>query len=68
MFPYNLACYCAQLRPLDDCQEWFNKALAIDEQSYGPNHPEVATDLNNLAQLLDATNRLVEAEPLMPAP
>jgi hypothetical protein len=44
------------------------RALAIDEQSYGPNHPEVATDLNNLAQLLDATNRLVEAEPLMPAP
>jgi hypothetical protein len=33
MFPYNLACYCAQLRPLDDCQEWFNKALAIDEQT-----------------------------------
>ncbi|HZC55787.1 MAG TPA: hypothetical protein VE396_07020 [Xanthobacteraceae bacterium] len=30
-----------------------------------PDHPEVATDLNNLASLLKATNRLLEAEPLM---
>jgi hypothetical protein len=28
-------------------------------------HPDVAIDLNNLAQLLQATNRLAEAEPLM---
>ncbi len=41
------------------------RALGIDEASYGPEHPEVATDLNNLALLLKATNRLVEAEPLM---
>ena len=34
------------------------RALAIDEQSYGPDHPNVATDLNNLALLLKATNRL----------
>ena len=27
--------------------------------------PNVARDLNNLAQLLQATNRLAEAEPLM---
>ena len=33
--------------------------------SYGPEHPNVARDLNNLAQLLQATNRLAEAEPLM---
>ena len=25
------------------------RALAIDEKSYGPDHPNVATDLNNLA-------------------
>ncbi|HRC87100.1 MAG TPA: tetratricopeptide repeat protein, partial [Thermoanaerobaculia bacterium] len=37
----------------------------IDEASYGPEHPNVATALNNLAQLLKATNRLGEAEPLM---
>ena len=41
------------------------RALAIDETSFGPDHPNVATDLNNLAQLLQATNRLAEAEPLM---
>jgi hypothetical protein len=39
-------------------------ALAIDEQSYGAEHPNVALRLNNLAQLLQATNRLEEAEPL----
>ncbi|MFM9073796.1 MAG: tetratricopeptide repeat protein, partial [Cyanobium sp.] len=40
-------------------------SLAIDEASYGPDHPRVAIDLNNLAQLLQDTNRLAEAEPLM---
>ena len=41
------------------------RALEIDEASYGLDHPGVATDLNNLAQLLQATNRLAEAEPLI---
>ena len=41
------------------------RALAIDEQSFGPDHPNVAIRLNNLALLLQATNRLDEAEPLM---
>jgi tetratricopeptide (TPR) repeat protein len=40
------------------------RALAIDEASYGPDHPNVATDLNNLAPLLRNTNRLSEAEPI----
>ena len=31
--PYNLACYCAQLGRLDQCQEWFKKAMAIDEHT-----------------------------------
>ncbi len=42
----------------------FRRALAIAERSYGPHHPTVAIDLNNLAQLLKATNRLDQAEPL----
>ncbi|MCK5272017.1 MAG: tetratricopeptide repeat protein, partial [Sedimentisphaerales bacterium] len=33
--------------------------------SFGADHPDVARDLNNLAGLLLATNRLKEAEPLM---
>jgi len=43
----------------------YRRALEIDERSYGPEHPDVAIDLNNLAQLLQATNRLAEAERLM---
>ena len=41
------------------------RALQIDETSYGQDHPRVAIDLNNLAALLHATNRLANAEPLM---
>jgi tetratricopeptide (TPR) repeat protein len=54
-----------------DLAEWnraeplMRRALAIDEKTYGPDHPNVAIHLNNLAQLLQATNRLAEAEPLM---
>ena len=41
------------------------RALAINEASFGLDHPDVAIRLNNLARLLQATNRLAEAEPLM---
>ena len=41
------------------------RALAITEASLGKDDPSVAIRLNNLAQLLQATNRLGEAEPLM---
>jgi tetratricopeptide (TPR) repeat protein len=40
------------------------RALAIVELSFGPYHPKFATDLNDLAVILQATNRLAEAEPL----
>jgi tetratricopeptide (TPR) repeat protein len=40
-------------------------ALRIDRAAFGGNHPEVAILVNNLANLLQATNRLAEAEPLM---
>ena len=40
------------------------RALAIDEASFGGEHPNVAIRLNNLAELLHDTNRLGEAEPL----
>jgi hypothetical protein len=36
----------------------------FDEKSFGSEHPNAATDLNNLADLLRATNGLAEAEPL----
>ena len=47
-----------------EAEPLYRRALEIDEASYGPDHPDVATDLNNLAGLLEATNRLSEAEPL----
>ena len=50
---------------LGEAEPLMRRALAIDEKSYGPEHPDVARDLNNLAQLLQDTNRLGEAEPLM---
>ena len=50
---------------LAEAEPLYRRALAIDETSYGPDHPDVAIDLNNLALLLQATNRLAEAEPLM---
>ena len=50
---------------LAEAEPLFRRALAIDESSYGPDHPTVANDLNNLAEMLQATNRLAEAEPLL---
>ena len=41
------------------------RALSIHEKSFGPEHPDVAGNLGNLGLLLQATNRLAEAEPLM---
>ena len=51
-------CVSAEAEPL------LRRALEIDEAAYGPTHPRVATDLNNLASLLQDTRRLGEAEPL----
>src|SRR5258708_1191859 len=33
VIPYNLACYCAQLGRLEESQEWFKKAMAVDEHT-----------------------------------
>lgn len=33
LIPYNLACYCAQLGRLDECERWFKKAMDIDEEA-----------------------------------
>ncbi len=48
-----------------EAEPLMRRALAIDEASFGNEHPDVAIDLNHLAQLLQDTNRLSEAEPLM---
>ncbi len=58
-----LAIYFETKADYQRAEPLMRRALAIDEQSYGKDHPNVATDLNNLAQLLQTTNRLAEAEP-----
>jgi tetratricopeptide (TPR) repeat protein len=42
----------------------YERALAIQERVLGPEHPYTASSLNNLASLLQDTNRHSEAEPL----
>ena len=47
-----------------EAEPLYRRALAVDEASYGHDHPNIATGLNNLAELLRDINRLSEAEPL----
>jgi CHAT domain-containing protein len=47
-----------------EAEPMMRRALAIDEKSFGLEHPNVARDLNNLALLMQATDRLAEAEML----
>ena len=48
----------AEARPLAE------RALAIDEAAYGPDHPAVAIRLSNLALILKDLGQLAEARPL----
>ena len=48
-----------------EAERFQRRALTIDEKSSAPDHPDIAIRLNNLAQLLQKTNRLSEAEPLI---
>jgi tetratricopeptide (TPR) repeat protein len=52
------------MNQLDEAELHYRRALSIDEQRLGPDHPAVARDLSNLGSLLQAMNRLDEAEPL----
>jgi hypothetical protein len=49
---------------LAEAEPLYRRALAITENSFGPEHPNVAAGLNNLARLLRETDRLAEAAPL----
>ena len=37
---------------LGEAEPLFKESLAIDKKVYGDEHPDIATDLNNLAELL----------------
>ena len=60
-----LGMFIAEKSLWPEAEPFARLALEIDEQMLEPDHPRVAVRLNNLAQLLQATNRLSEAEPLM---
>ena len=47
-----------------EAEPLFRRSLAIAESALGPDHPDVATSLNNLAGLYRAQGRYAEAEPL----
>jgi CHAT domain-containing protein len=47
-----------------DARPHYERALAIREKALGPDHPDVATSLNNLAHLCRRTGRFAEARPL----
>ncbi len=49
------------LGKFSEAEPLMRHALEVDERTFGPNHQNVATCLNNLAQQLQATNRLREA-------
>ena len=42
----------------------YERALALREKALGPEHPDVATSLNNLAELYEAQGQYARAEPL----
>jgi tetratricopeptide (TPR) repeat protein len=59
------ALYWKQRIRFPEAERIFRRAIAIDERTLGPDHPQMAIGLSNLASLLYARNRLAEAEPLM---
>jgi len=48
-----------------DAEPLLKKALEIREKALGPDHPDVAESLNNLAHLYNTTGRHPQAEPLL---
>jgi tetratricopeptide (TPR) repeat protein len=59
-----VAMYAKARADFKEAEPLIRRALSIAESSCGMGHPFVASYLNNLAELLCATNRLSEAEPL----
>ena len=66
--PYTTPFRCALLRVAEsrysEAESLYERALAIREKTLGPEHPELATSLENYAALLRETARAEEAEML----
>lgn len=48
----------------EEAEPLYERALAIDEKALEPDHPEAATNLNNLAEFYRSQGKYAEAEPL----
>lgn len=57
-----LHCIGAFQRKNGEAESLFKRSLAINENVYGPDHPEVATDLINWAGLLESQVRAIRDE------
>ena len=47
-----------------EAERFARKALELSRKEFGPDHPHVATSLNNLAELYQAQGRYAVAKPL----
>ncbi|HUK42855.1 MAG TPA: FxSxx-COOH system tetratricopeptide repeat protein [Candidatus Bathyarchaeia archaeon] len=50
--------YLQSRAQLNEAEQLLRRVLAIDEKVYGPDHPEVATDANNLGSILQGQGDL----------
>ena len=66
---YVIGASCSRVHPQHDephgrdgeAEPLYQRALAIREKALGPEHPDVATSLENYADLLRKTGRVSEA-------
>jgi tetratricopeptide (TPR) repeat protein len=49
---------------MKEAEPLYRRAIEIDEKVFGKDQPEVATDYNNLASLLETQGKYNQAEPL----
>ena len=55
---------CLICLELSQFEPLYKRSLAIREKALGPNHPDVATSLNNMGLLYERRGQYAEAEPL----
>ncbi len=61
---YSLAAFYRDQQEFSKAEMVYQRALALKENSTGPEHPDVALILENYARLLKTANRQAEALPL----
>jgi len=59
-----LGYYLGQRAQYEEAEPLYQRAIAIGEKTLGPEHPDLATGLNNLAELYRNQGKYEEAEPM----